>query len=80
MTGRISWRSIRRVESRIFQLKFGHLPILIFVSRERLGIENGADALIMLHAHRVSIYEAFMYKRSIPMRAVRPMIGGLQGT
>jgi hypothetical protein len=44
-----------------------------------LGIEDGADALIMLHAHRVSIYEASMCKRSIRMRAVRAMIDGLQG-
>src|SRR5712664_2855292 len=68
LTRRIWWRTIRRVESRFFQLKFGHLPILIFVWRVRLGIEDGAVALIMLHAHRVSIYEASMCKSSILMR------------
>jgi hypothetical protein len=44
-----------------------------------LGIEDGADALIMLHAHRVSTYVVSMRQYLILTREVRPMIGGLQG-
>jgi len=68
LTRRIWWRTIRRVESRFFQLKFGHLPILIFVWRERLGLEDGAKTLILLRVHRLGVYVASKRRRPSDVR------------